>query len=108
MRAGAQDAMAPDLGEGRTITDVCIGCGPCGELRYPSYPENRRETRSSQWLFPGVGEFQCYDFHALTSLRGAPFEVRAFHGHTCRSHIRGHTSPLPAITPAPLRSPSTP
>ena len=64
-----QDAMAPDLGEGRTITDVCIGCGPCGELRYPSYPENRRALRSSQWLFPGVGEFQCYDHHALTSLR---------------------------------------
>jgi beta-amylase len=66
---GPQNAMAPDLGEGRTITDVCIGCGPCGELRYPSYPENRRALRSSQWLFPGVGEFQCYDHHALTSLR---------------------------------------
>jgi len=30
--------------------------GPCGELRYPSYPE-----ANGTWRFPGIGEFQCYD-----------------------------------------------
>jgi len=30
--------------------------GPCGELRYPSYPET-----NGTWRFPGIGEFQCYD-----------------------------------------------
>jgi hypothetical protein len=28
--------------------------GPAGELRYPSYP-------LSQWQWPGIGAFQCYD-----------------------------------------------
>lgn len=63
-----QDALAPEIGD--TISDICIGCGPCGELRYPSYPENRREPTGSQWRFPGVGEFQCYDKYSLDSLRG--------------------------------------
>jgi len=30
--------------------------GPCGELRYPAYPES-----NGTWNFPGIGEFQCYD-----------------------------------------------
>lgn len=30
--------------------------GPCGELRYPAYPES-----NGTWRFPGIGEFQCYD-----------------------------------------------
>ncbi|CAA3019653.1 beta-amylase [Olea europaea subsp. europaea] len=34
--------------------DIEVGLGPAGELRYPSYPQ-------SQWAFPGIGEFQCYD-----------------------------------------------
>lgn len=33
-----------------------MGMGPCGELRYPSYPES-----NGTWRFPGIGEFQCYD-----------------------------------------------
>ena len=33
-----------------------MGLGPCGELRYPSYPET-----DGTWKFPGIGEFQCYD-----------------------------------------------
>lgn len=44
-----------------TIVTVEVGLGPCGELRYPSYP-------LSHWRFPGVGEFQCYDPAALASL----------------------------------------
>lgn len=35
-----------------TITEVEVGLGPCGELRYPSYPETQG------WKYPGTGEFQ--------------------------------------------------
>jgi hypothetical protein len=36
--------------------EIQVGMGPCGELRYPSYPE-----ANGTWRFPGIGEFQCYD-----------------------------------------------
>lgn len=39
---------------GSTITELQIGFGPCGELRYPGYP-------MPLWDFPGIGQFQCYD-----------------------------------------------
>lgn len=35
-----------------TITEIEVGLGACGELRYPSYPEK------NGWKFPGIGEFQ--------------------------------------------------
>ncbi|CAL6008477.1 Beta-amylase [Hexamita inflata] len=38
----------------KTIDQVQIGLGPCGELRYPSYPLSR-------WSYPGVGAFQAFD-----------------------------------------------
>lgn len=38
--------------EDETITEIEVGLGPCGELRYPSYPETQG------WVFPGIGEFQ--------------------------------------------------
>ena len=50
---------------GSVVTEVLVGCGPCGELRYPAYAASRG------WQFPGVGEFQCYDRRALESLRAA-------------------------------------
>ena len=50
---------------GSVVTEVLVGCGPCGELRYPAYAASRG------WKFPGVGEFQCYDRRALESLRAA-------------------------------------
>jgi len=56
---------------GVVITEVFVGCGPCGELRYPAYPENKRCPAASQWRFPGIGEFQCYDRRALESLAAA-------------------------------------
>lgn len=34
------------------FTDIEVGLGPAGELRYPSYPEKQG------WVFPGIGEFQ--------------------------------------------------
>ncbi|GFP96484.1 beta-amylase 3 chloroplastic [Phtheirospermum japonicum] len=41
---------------GDVIVEVQVGMGPCGELRYPAYPES-----NGTWRFPGIGEFQCYD-----------------------------------------------
>lgn len=46
-----------------TITEIEVGLGACGELRYPSYPETRG------WKYPGTGEFQVLNllwdlFHA--------------------------------------------
>lgn len=38
------------------LQEIQVGMGPCGELRYPSYPES-----NGTWRFPGIGEFQCYD-----------------------------------------------
>eukprot|EP00271_Cylindrocystis_brebissonii_P002065 TRINITY_DN12408_c0_g3_i1.p1 TRINITY_DN12408_c0_g3~~TRINITY_DN12408_c0_g3_i1.p1 ORF type:complete len:458 (-),score=63.23 TRINITY_DN12408_c0_g3_i1:132-1346(-) len=51
---------------GSVVSEVAVGMGPCGELRYPSYPEG-----DGRWRFPGVGEFQCYDQRALADLRAA-------------------------------------
>lgn len=38
--------------EARVVTEIEVGLGPAGELRYPSYPETHG------WRFPGIGEFQ--------------------------------------------------
>ncbi|KAJ8429574.1 hypothetical protein Cgig2_023780 [Carnegiea gigantea] len=49
---------------GSTITDVVIGLGPDGELRYPSchLAANPEDPI-------GVGEFQCYDKYMLEQLK---------------------------------------
>lgn len=51
-------AFADEFGDmlGGVITEVTVGMGPAGELRYPSYPEG-----DGRWRFPGIGQFQCYD-----------------------------------------------
>ncbi|KAJ6972322.1 hypothetical protein NC653_032791 [Populus alba x Populus x berolinensis] len=59
------------------ISEIEIGLGPCGELRYPSYPAKHG------WTYPGIGEFQdvsfqCYDKYLMKSLSKAA-EVR---GHS--------------------------
>lgn len=36
------------------IAEIEVGMGPCGELRYPSYPVKHG------WKYPGIGEFQVY------------------------------------------------
>ena len=46
-----KNAMA-GIFEAGHITDVEVGLGPAGELRYSSYPETQG------WKFPGIGEFQ--------------------------------------------------
>eukprot|EP01112_Ceratiomyxa_fruticulosa_P005377 TRINITY_DN15_c0_g1_i1.p1 TRINITY_DN15_c0_g1~~TRINITY_DN15_c0_g1_i1.p1 ORF type:complete len:463 (-),score=73.38 TRINITY_DN15_c0_g1_i1:209-1597(-) len=49
---------------GSTITEIQVGLGPAGEMRYPSY-------QLAYWTFPGVGEFQCYDKYILADLANA-------------------------------------
>ncbi|KAK8944731.1 hypothetical protein KSP39_PZI008575 [Platanthera zijinensis] len=51
---------------GSVIVEIQVGMGPCGELRYPSYPESK-----DTWKFPGIGEFQCYDKYMMASLKAA-------------------------------------
>ncbi|KAL3622089.1 Leucine-rich repeat receptor-like serine/threonine-protein kinase bam2 [Castilleja foliolosa] len=51
------------------ITEIEVGLGPCGELRYPSY------AAKNGWEYPGIGEFQCYDKYLTRSLMKAA-EVR--------------------------------
>ncbi|KAF5204572.1 Beta-amylase [Thalictrum thalictroides] len=51
--------------EAGVISEIEVGLGPCGELRYPSYSVN------NGWRYPGIGEFQCYDQYLLKSLRKA-------------------------------------
>jgi len=59
-------AFATEFSEylGTTIVEVMVGMGPAGELRYPSYPLR-------YWQFCGIGEFQCFDQYALSSLQQA-------------------------------------
>eukprot|EP00245_Coleochaete_scutata_P005584 TRINITY_DN19248_c0_g1_i1.p1 TRINITY_DN19248_c0_g1~~TRINITY_DN19248_c0_g1_i1.p1 ORF type:complete len:656 (+),score=81.79 TRINITY_DN19248_c0_g1_i1:376-2343(+) len=61
-----KEALGEDLGP--VVVEIAVGMGPCGELRYPSYPEQR-------WRFPGVGEFQCYDERAKADLARAAIDA---------------------------------
>ncbi|KAF6174018.1 hypothetical protein GIB67_039969 [Kingdonia uniflora] len=66
-----RESMA-DFLDSRLIIDIKVGLGLAEELRYPSYPQNQG------WLFPGIGEFQCYDkylkeeFKEVATLTGHP------------------------------------
>ncbi|KAJ4773682.1 Beta-amylase [Rhynchospora pubera] len=51
------------------ISEIEIGMGPCGELRFPSYP------MEFGWTFPGIGEFECYDRYLMDKLRIAARET---------------------------------
>ncbi|KAF2316281.1 hypothetical protein GH714_041622 [Hevea brasiliensis] len=51
---------------GEVIVEIQVGMGPCGELRYPAYPES-----NGTWRFPGIGEFQCYDKYMKASLEAS-------------------------------------
>jgi Glycosyl hydrolase family 14 len=59
------EAMGEDL-VGSTVVELQVGCGPCGELRYPSYP-----LANGMWAFPGMGELQCFDQRMRESLADA-------------------------------------
>ncbi|EEF46659.1 Beta-amylase, putative [Ricinus communis] len=47
------------------IIDIEVGLGPAGELRYPSYPQTQG------WVFPGIGEFICYDKYLKADFKAA-------------------------------------
>ncbi|XP_070026271.1 beta-amylase 2, chloroplastic-like [Nicotiana tabacum] len=51
--------------ENGVISEIEIGLGPCGELRYPSH------SAKLGWKYPGIGEFQCYDKYLFNSLQKA-------------------------------------
>ncbi|KAK9121121.1 hypothetical protein Syun_018738 [Stephania yunnanensis] len=55
---------------GGVIVEIQVGMGPCGELRYPSYPET-----NGTWRFPGIGEFQCYDKYMKASLQASAVAI---------------------------------
>lgn len=61
---GARLTLCHGLVVGESITEITVGMGPAGELRYPAYPEG-----DGRWRFPGVGEFQCYDSYMLADLK---------------------------------------
>ncbi|XP_078436139.1 inactive beta-amylase 9-like [Wolffia australiana] len=56
-----RDNFHPFLGS--TITDILVGLGPDGELKYPSMAGQRNRKPS------GAGEFQCYDKNMLAHLK---------------------------------------
>eukprot|EP00898_Chlorokybus_atmophyticus_P005643 jgi/Chlat1/607/Chrsp103S00957 len=66
---------------GSVVKEICMGTGPCGELRFPAYQE-----KGAKWSYfgetvgvpgnltiqrgiPGIGEFQCYDKFMLADLK---------------------------------------
>ncbi|KAK9812094.1 hypothetical protein WJX73_006114 [Symbiochloris irregularis] len=72
---------------GNVVKEICVGTGPCGELRYPAYQE-----KGQKWSYmgekmgvegqiqvqrglPGIGEFQCYDKFMLADLKAAAEKV---------------------------------
>ncbi|KAJ8749172.1 hypothetical protein K2173_018643 [Erythroxylum novogranatense] len=54
-----------DFLEAGQIIDIEVGLGPAGELRYSSY------QASQGWVFPGIGEFQCYDKYLKAEFKEA-------------------------------------
>ncbi|CAL9086273.1 unnamed protein product [Musa textilis] len=78
---------------GHVIVEIQVGMGPCGELRYPSYPES-----NGTWRFPGIGEFQCYDKYMKASLQAAA--VAAGHEEWGKDgpHDAGHYNQFPEDT----------
>ena len=96
MRSFKEAVAAEGLRE--TVSEVSVGCGPCGELRYPAYPENKRSPNSSQWQFPGIGEFQCYDQRALGNLARAGSEAGHIEWGGAGPHDAGGYNNLPHET----------
>ncbi|KAJ8499834.1 hypothetical protein OPV22_010386 [Ensete ventricosum] len=78
---------------GHVIVEIQVGMGPCGELRYPSYPAS-----NGTWRFPGIGEFQCSDKYMKASLQAAA--VAAGHEEWGKDgpHDAGHYNQFPEDT----------
>ncbi|KAG0453258.1 hypothetical protein HPP92_025922 [Vanilla planifolia] len=67
-----------DLFEEGLISAVEIGLGSSGELKYPSFLEK------VGWIYPGIGEFQCYDKYMQHHLRRAARDIKP----RCRANGR--------------------
>ncbi|TVU31646.1 hypothetical protein EJB05_23342 [Eragrostis curvula] len=78
---------------GNVIAEIQVGMGPCGELRYPSYPE-----ANGTWRFPGIGEFQCYDKYMRASLQAAAIEAGHEEWGRGGPHDAGEYKQLPEET----------
>ncbi|KAI9089300.1 hypothetical protein K1719_029579 [Acacia pycnantha] len=78
---------------GTVIVEVQVGMGPCGELRYPSYPES-----NGTWRFPGIGEFQCYDKYMLASLEASTEAIGKREWGRSGPHDAGHYNQFPEET----------
>ncbi|KAL1371055.1 beta-amylase 3, chloroplastic [Arachis hypogaea] len=78
---------------GSVIVEIQVGMGPCGELRYPSYPES-----NGTWRFPGIGEFQCYDKYMKASLAAAAEAIGKKEWGTSGPHDSGKYNQFPEDT----------
>ncbi|KAJ3681784.1 hypothetical protein LUZ60_014357 [Juncus effusus] len=78
---------------GNVIMEIQVGMGPCGELRYPSYPES-----NGTWRFPGIGEFQCNDKYMKASLQAAAIEAGHREWGNGGPHDAGHYNQFPEET----------
>ncbi|XVE57524.1 hypothetical protein DITRI_Ditri04bG0097600 [Diplodiscus trichospermus] len=78
---------------GRVIVEIQVGMGPCGELRYPAYPES-----NGTWKFPGIGEFQCYDKYMRASLKAAAEAIGKKEWGKGGPHDSGHYKQFPEET----------
>ena len=68
---------------GTTITNIEVGMGPAGEMRYPAY-------QSNLWTFCGIGEFQCYGANVphWRCRSSSPRQVRAGQPAASRHQLR--------------------
>eukprot|EP00262_Sarcandra_glabra_P012252 TRINITY_DN3117_c0_g1_i1.p1 TRINITY_DN3117_c0_g1~~TRINITY_DN3117_c0_g1_i1.p1 ORF type:complete len:547 (-),score=76.72 TRINITY_DN3117_c0_g1_i1:158-1798(-) len=78
---------------GEVIVEIQVGMGPCGELRYPSYPES-----NGTWRFPGIGEFQCYDKYMKASLQASAIAIDKNSWGQSGPHDSGHYNQFPEDT----------
>ncbi|XP_058104139.1 beta-amylase 3, chloroplastic-like [Magnolia sinica] len=78
---------------GGVIVEIQVGMGPCGELRYPSYPES-----NGTWRFPGIGEFQCYDKYMSASLKASAAAIGNDNWGVGGPHDAGHYNQFPEET----------
>ncbi|KAJ4951222.1 hypothetical protein NE237_028054 [Protea cynaroides] len=78
---------------GGVIVEIQVGMGPCGELRYPSYPES-----NGTWRFPGIGEFQCYDKYMRASLEASAEAIGKKDWGKSGPHDAGHYNQFPEDT----------
>ncbi|MCF8706242.1 family 14 glycosylhydrolase, partial [Corynebacterium sp. MC-25] len=78
---------------GDVIVEIQVGMGPCGELRYPSYPES-----NGTWRYPGIGEFQSYDKYMRASLQAAAESIGRTDWGTSGPHDSGQYNQYPEDT----------